>query len=141
MHSLNLSVSLGFIAVFLISLTGCVAGTLLTQAEDDAVLADFYRRVRPWGFWGPVLRKVQQEDPSFKPNPDFWRDMFNVAVGIVWQVALVVLPIYIVIQQFDRAAIAFAVVAVTTVTLKLTWYDHLKEMDVKPPVEAAAQAK
>ncbi len=137
-HSLNLSVSLGFILVFLISLTGCVAGTLLTKAEDDEVLKDFYRRVRPWGFWGPVLKKVQQDDPAFKPNPDFWRDMFNVAVGIVWQVALVVLPIYIVIQEFDRAAIAFAVVAVTTVTLKLTWYDHLKEMDAKTPVPAAA---
>ncbi|HXN45508.1 MAG TPA: sodium:solute symporter family protein [Bryobacteraceae bacterium] len=137
-HSLNLSVSLGFILVFLISLIGCVAGTLLTKAEDDAVLADFYRRVRPWGFWGPVLRKVQQDDPAFRPNPDFWRDMFNVAVGIVWQVALVVLPIYIVIQEFSRAALAFAVVAVTTVTLKLTWYDHLKEMDAKTPVPAAA---
>ena len=137
-HSLNLSVSLGFILVFLISLTGCVAGTLLTKAEDDEVLKDFYRRVRPWGFWGPVLKKVQQDDPAFKPNPDFWRDMFNVAVGIVWQVALVVLPIYIVIQEFDRAAIAFAVVAVTTVTLKLTWYDHLKEMDAKTPLPAVA---
>ena len=137
-HSLNLSVSLGFILVFLISLTGCVAGTLLTKAEDDEVLKDFYRRVRPWGFWGPVLKKVQQDDPGFRPNPDFWRDMFNVAVGIIWQVALVVLPIYIVIQEFSRAAVAFAVVAVTSVTLKLTWYDHLKEMDAKTPVPAGA---
>ncbi len=85
-----------------------------------------------------MLKKVQQDDPGFKPNPDFWRDMFNVAVGIVWQVALVVLPIYIVIQEFSRAALAFAVVAVTSVTLKLTWYDHLKEMDAKTPVPAAA---
>jgi solute:Na+ symporter, SSS family len=137
-HSLNLSVSLGFVLVFLISLIGCVAGTLLTKAEDDAVLTDFYRRVRPWGFWGPVLKKVQQDDPGFKPNPDFWRDMFNVAVGIVWQVALVVLPIYIVIQEFSRAALAFAVVAVTSVTLKFTWYDHLKAMDATAPVPAAA---
>jgi hypothetical protein len=135
-RSLNLSVSLGFILVFAISLIGCLAGTLLTQAEDDAVLKDFYRRVRPWGFWGPVLKKVQQEDPSFKPNPDFWRDMFNVAVGIVWQITLVVLPIYIVIQEFNRAALAFAVVAVTTVILKFTWYDHLKKMDVPAPAAA-----
>jgi len=137
-HSLNLSVSLGFILVFLISLVGCVAGTLLTEAEDEAVLTDFYRRVRPWGFWGPVLKKVQQADRGFKPNPDFWRDMFNVAVGIVWQVTLVVLPIYIVIQEFSRAALAFAVIVVTSVTLKFTWYDHLKAMDAKAPLPAAA---
>jgi hypothetical protein len=86
-----------------------------------------------------VLKKVQQDDPGFKPNPDFWRDMFNVAVGIVWQVTLVVLPIYIVIQEFSRAAIAFAVVAVTSVTLKFTWYDHLKKMEVAAPVAAEAK--
>jgi len=40
-----------------------------------------------------------QEDPSFQRNRDFWRDMFNVVVGISWQVALVALPIYIVIQK------------------------------------------
>ena len=138
-HSLNLSVSLGFISVFAVSLIGCVAGTLLTQAEDDAVLKDFYRRVRPWGCWGPVLKKVQQEDPTFRPNPDFWRDMFNVAVGMVWQVALVVLPIYIVIQEFSQAGIAFAVVAVTSVMLKFTWYDHLRKMDVPAPAQAQAK--
>jgi len=138
-HSLNLDVSLGFVLVLAISLIGCLAGTLLTEAEDEEVLKEFYRRVRPWGFWGPVLKMVQQEDPAFAPNPDFWRDMFNVAVGIVWQVTLVVLPIYIVIQQFGRAAAALAIVAVTTVILKFTWYDHLKKMDVKAPVAAPAR--
>jgi solute:Na+ symporter, SSS family len=132
-HSLNLDVSLGFGLVLVIGLIGCVAGTLLTKAEDEAVLKEFYRRVRPWGFWGPVLQMVRKDDPAFEPNRDFYRDMFNVAVGIVWQVALVVLPIYIVIQQFGRAAIAFAVVALTTVLLKLTWYNHLKSMETRVP--------
>jgi SSS family solute:Na+ symporter len=128
-HSLNLDVSAGFGLVFLISLLGCLAGTLLTKPEDEEVLKEFYRRVRPWGFWGPVLAKVLQEDPSFQRNKDFWRDMFNIAVGICWQVTLVALPIYIVIQEFGRAALALAVVAVTTVTLKFTWYDHLRRQE------------
>jgi len=139
-HSLNLDVSLGFLLVFGISLAGCLAGTLLTKAENDEVLMDFYRRVRPWGFWGPVLQKVQREDPEFERNRDFWRDMFNVVVGIVWQITLVALPIYIVIQQFDRAALALAIVLVTSVTLKFTWYDHLRKMDAKTPAPAAAKA-
>jgi Na+/proline symporter len=135
-RSLNLSVSLGFALVFGISLIGCLVGTLLTMPEDDAVLKDFYRRVRPWGFWSPILRKVLQEDPSFQRNRDFWRDMFNVAVGISWQVALVALPIYIVIQSYRRAAIAGAVVAVTSVILKLTWYDHLRKLEVEMAANA-----
>jgi SSS family solute:Na+ symporter len=114
-----------FPLLLVISLIGCLAGTLLTKAEDDEVLKDFYKRVRPWGFWGPILAKVKQEDPSFQPNQDFWRDMFNIAVGIVWQISLVALPIYFVIKKFDYAAITFGVVVATSIILKFTWYDHL----------------
>ena len=81
-HPVNLSVSLIFPLVLVLSLAGCFAGTLLTQPEDEQVLKDFYRRVRPWGFWGPILAKVRAEDPSFERNKDFWCDMFNVLVGV-----------------------------------------------------------
>ena len=128
-HSLNLEVSVGFGVVFLLSLIGCFAGTWLTAPEDEAVLKDFYRRVRPWGFWGPIQKKVQQEDPSFQKNKDFFRDMFNIAVGMVWQIALVALPIYIVTWRLRTAAIAFGVIAITSITLKFTWYNHLKELE------------
>jgi hypothetical protein len=128
-YSLNLEVSVGFGLVFVFALIGCLLGTLLTKPEDDAILMDFYRRVRPWGFWGPILKKVQAEDPSFRRNTDFWRDMFNIAVGMVWQVALVALPIYIVTWRLKHAALTAAVVAVTSLILKFTWYDHLKELE------------
>jgi hypothetical protein len=121
-----------------VSLAGCLAGTLLTRPEDDEVLKDFYRRVRPWGFWAPVLAKVQAEDPSFRPNPDFWRDMFNVVVGMTWQVSLVALPIYIVIKNYRYALLAFAVAAATSVVLKFTWYDRLRRYDVEPGARRAS---
>ena len=130
-RSLNLDVSLGFLMIFVISIIGCLAGTLLTKPDEEQVLIDFYRRVRPWGFWGPVLKLVRAQDPAFEPNPDFLRDMFNVAVGIVWQITLVALPIYFVIQQFTRAAVAAAVVAVTSLILKFTWYDHLCKQEAR----------
>ena len=127
-HRINTDVSLVFPLVFGISLLGCLLGTLLTKQEDDATLMEFYRRVRPWGFWGPIKDKVVAEDPSFRPNPDFLRDMFNVAVGVCWQIALVALPIYIVIRH-SGAWIALAVVLVTSAILKFTWYDHLRKIE------------
>jgi hypothetical protein len=130
-YSINMDVSIVFPLVLILSLIGCFAGTLLTKPEDDAVLMDFYRRVRPWGFWGPVLRKVLAEDPSFKRNKDFFRDMFNIAVGIVWQVSLVALPLYIVIREWDRVAMAAGTIAVTSLILKFTWFDHLTEREVE----------
>jgi len=117
-----------FPLLLLISMVGCLAGTLLTSAEDMEVLKSFYRRVRPWGFWEPVLRQVLKEDPSFQPNPDFRRDMFNVAVGICWQTSLVALPVYVVIRNVAAAATTLAVVIVTSAVLKFTWYDHLRDM-------------
>jgi Na+/proline symporter len=125
-HPVNSDVALVFPLTFAISLVGCLAGTWLTKPEDEDVLKDFYRRVRPWGFWSPILAKVRAEDPAFERNKDFWRDMFNIVVGIIWQVSLVALPMYIVIQKFRSAEITAAIVVVTSIVLKFTWYDHLK---------------
>jgi solute:Na+ symporter, SSS family len=119
----------GFPLLLAISLVGCLAGTLLTPPEEEEVLKAFYRRVRPWGFWAPVLRQVRKEDPSFQPNPDFRRDMFNIVVGIAWQTSLVALPVYLVIRNSPAALAALAVVAVTSAILKFTWYDHLREAE------------
>jgi Na+/proline symporter len=128
-HSVNSDVALVFPLTFAISLAGCLAGTWLTKPEPEEVLKDFYRRVRPWGFWGPVLAKVRAEDPGFERNTDFWRDMFNVVVGIIWQVSLVALPMYVVIQKFRNAAVTAVIIAVTSIVLKFTWYDHLKDRE------------
>jgi Na+/proline symporter len=134
---LNLEVVVTFPLVLIISVAGCLLGTFLTKPEDDAVLKDFYRRVRPWGFWGPVLKMVLAEDPGFKRNDDFLRDMFNIAVGIAWQIALVALPLYIVIKEFQRAAITLVVVLGTSAILKFTWFDHLAEREVETDLAAA----
>ncbi|MGO9324560.1 MAG: sodium:solute symporter family protein [Terracidiphilus sp.] len=137
-HSINLDVSIVFPLVLVLSLIGCFAGTLLTKPDEEEVLKDFYRRVRPWGFWGPIYGKVLAEDPGFKRNTDFMRDMFNVAVGIVWQVALVVLPMYVVIWELKRAAITLAIVLGTSAILKFTWYDHLERREVETDKAAAS---
>jgi Na+/proline symporter len=136
-YSINLNVSIVFPLVLVISVAGCLLGTFLTRPDEDAVLKDFYRRVRPWGFWGPVLKMVLAEDPGFKRNKDFPRDMFNIVVGIVWQIALVALPLYIVIQEFQRAAMTLAVILGTSAILKFTWYDHLAEREVETDLAAA----
>jgi Na+/proline symporter len=110
-----------------ISLVGCILGTYLTHPTDEETLKTFYRTVRPWGFWGPIRRKVEAEDPDFKRNTNFKRDMVNVVVGVVWQTALVVLPIYFVLMRWTPVAISAVIVAVTMIFLKKNWYDKLEE--------------
>jgi Na+/proline symporter len=136
-YSINMEVVFIFPLVVGISFIFCLLGTLLTKPDDDAVLMDFYRRVRPWGFWGPVLKKVLAEDPSFKRNKDFFRDIFNIAVGITWQIALVALPLYVVIREYSRAALAAGIILGTSAILKFTWYDHLSVREVETDKAAA----
>lgn len=109
-----------------LSLVGCVFGTYLTKPTDTEVLKSFYRNVRPWGFWGPIQGLVEAEDPAFEANPDFKRDMVNVVVGTIWQMALVALPFYFVLMNWSGTAVAALVAIVTMVFLKKNWYDKLE---------------
>ena len=114
-----------FPIMLLISVIGCIAGTYLSEPVDERVLKEFYRKVKPWGFWGPIRDKVLAEDPNFAVNRDFYRDMVNVAIGIVWQTSLVLLPIYIVLREFTAVAVVLTLIIACSAALKVNWYDRL----------------
>jgi SSS family solute:Na+ symporter len=114
-----------FPAIFVFSVLGCFLGTLLSKPEDEEILKDFYKTVHPWGFWKPVVEKIKTENPGFEPNTNCGRHWFNVTVGIIWQVTLVALPVYIVIQNPRGIAGTLVVLVATTLILKKSWFDHL----------------
>jgi SSS family solute:Na+ symporter len=113
--------------ILAVSLAGCFAGSYLSEPEPDEVLIAFYMRVKPWGFWKPVLAKVRERYPNYQPNKNFKRDMFNVVVGIAWQVSLMALPIYIVIHETTPMLVTLGVLVVTSIILKLSWWNKLDE--------------
>lgn len=115
-----------FPAILACSIVGCFAGTLLTAPEDDEILMKFYKTVNPWGAWGPIREKVMRADPGFQPNRNLGRDSINVLVGIVWQLCLTTLPIYIVLRMWNWVGAIFATLVVTCVFLKFNWYDKLE---------------
>jgi Na+/proline symporter len=124
-----------FPMILAISLVGCLIATYTTKPEEDQVLKDFYRRVRPWGFWGPVLAQVLKEDPSFRRNKDFNRDMFNIVVGTAWQCSFILLAMYLVTRSFRNALLTLALAVGTTFILKKTWYDRLPALEAVPAAE------
>lgn len=115
-----------FPIILVFSIIGCIWGTYTAPPTDTGVLKKFYAKTRPWGFWKPIHEMVMAEQPDFKKNTAFGRDMVNVAVGIVWQTALVAAPIYLVLKQFNALAIALMLVGVGTVILKKNWYNKLE---------------
>jgi len=118
---------IAFPIIFGISTIGSFLGTLLTKAEDDKILMAFYSNVRPWGFWKPIIKKIKKDNPDFKHNTQFSRDMFNSAIGIIWQMGLTTAPIFMVIREFTNMWIALIAVAITTLILKINWYDKLED--------------
>jgi Na+/proline symporter len=114
-----------FPLMLLISIIACIVGTYLAPPVSDDVLKAFYKNVRPWGFWKPIHDKVVAEDPDFKANSNFKKDMFNVTIGIIWQTALVVLPIYLVLMKVTPFIVTLAIAIFTSVILKKTWFDKL----------------
>jgi solute:Na+ symporter, SSS family len=116
---------LAFLLILAVSFAASILACLAAPPESDAVLMSFYRTVRPWGWWRPVLEKCREENPKFQPNRDFPRDAFNIAVALVWQTSLVTGPIYLAIQHWKEMWISGAIFAVTSWILKRTWYDRL----------------
>ncbi len=117
---------LSFPIIFSLSAIGSVAGCLLTKADEEEVLISFYKKVKPWGFWKPIYLKVQQSDPDFKPNTHFSRDMFNSLVGIIWQMSLTVMPIFLVIREYTNFGMGVFVFVITSAILKVNWYNKLE---------------
>ena len=111
--------------ILIISLIGAIVGTYSRPPTDENVLKEFYKNVRPWGFWKPIHDKVIAEDPTFKANKNFKMDMFNVFIGIIWQTALVVFPIYLILMETIPTIISITIAAICTVILKKTWFDKL----------------
>ena len=111
--------------VFGVAMLGCLIGTFLTPPDDPSVLKSFYSRVRPWGFWGPIKAQIQAENPDFKGNQEFGRDVFNVVVGIIWQMAMIVMPLYFMIRENVAALVSLGIFVGTSYLLKKYWWDTL----------------
>jgi len=109
------------------SLLGSLLGTFLTKPTDMATLKSFYTNVHPWGWWKPVRDHYSEE--KIEKNNDFWLDMFNCIIGIIWQSSMILLPIFLVVRDYSKTWMAVAVFVLTSLILKFTWLDKVKNLE------------
>ena len=114
-----------FPVILTIAFAGCLIGTFLSPSNDMQVLEAFYTTTKPWGFWKPVIQNIQAKNPDFIPNQNFIQDAWNVVIGIIWQMTLVVMPIYLMIKDFPSFGWTLAIFLLTSLLLKIYWYDRL----------------
>jgi len=112
--------------LFLISIIGCLFGTYTAPPTETGVLQHFYRTVRPWGIWKPIHDLVVKDDPAFQANHRFKLDMFNVVLGIIAQLCLTILPMYLVLWLKLPLLITVVLLTIIILILKKTWWNKLE---------------
>ena len=91
-------------------------------------LVDFYRRVHPPGFWGPVKRNMLA-DQNFELKDSFTKDLIAaIIIGIGLQ-ALFLTSVYACTQQWTAFCVSLLIVAVSTLISYWTWYRILPSAD------------
>lgn len=67
------------IIIIPVSILSWLIATYLTKPEPQETLNNFYRKIRPWGFWGPVTKmNPDVVQPPFKPL------IINWALGVIF---------------------------------------------------------
>jgi Na+/proline symporter len=117
-----------FPVIFGFSLLGSFLGTYLSKPTDIKVLKSFYYNVRPWGWWNPVYETLKKEDDSLQKNTDFWLDMMNSLIGIVWQSSMILMPIFLIVRDYPKTISTTVVFVITSFILKFTWLDRVKKI-------------
>ena len=112
---------------FVIQLIACVAGSYAAPPTNTETLVNFYKTVRPWGFWKPIRDIAQQEDPTIERNKNFGINMTNVAMGIAGQILLTLLPMYFILSKWMGFGIVLALLAVIFIVMKKTWWNRLSD--------------
>lgn len=107
-----------------ISLLGTVLGTLLTPQTDKAVLEDFYKRTRPFGFWKPI-RQVLSPAVQSLVDAENKRDRLATVLAVPWQLVLFLTMMMIVMKRWDNLVWLIGMLILLSVGLYFTWFRHL----------------
>jgi hypothetical protein len=127
METLNLPY-VAFPLVSTISIVGCLAGTWLAGATDEAVLVSFYRTVRPFGRWGPIRDRASLSSEELDDRSESMPlAALNVGLAGAAILSAYLAPMYLVGHRPAAALGWFTLAVAMAVSLYFTWYRNLPE--------------
>ena len=113
-----------FLFVSSASLLSMVAATYLTPATPKNVLVEFYKRTRPFGFWGDVKRTVPSHLLT-QVNAENRRDRISTAIAVPFQLVLFLTTMSIVFRRWDNVAFLSVILVILSISLYYFWFRHL----------------
>ncbi len=112
-----------------ISVTSTLVGAFFFAPAPEEALKDFYRKVRPFGLWGPVRRMLEADgEDSRRPESDRY-DIPVAIVGTAFFIVLYILVMDVVLHNWARAGILAACTGGGAVLLYRLWWRRLPLAD------------
>ncbi|HYJ92476.1 MAG TPA: hypothetical protein VEV84_14295, partial [Pyrinomonadaceae bacterium] len=123
---------IGFPVIAMLSTIVTIIVSLLTQPTEIETLKVFYRKVQPAGAWGPARQAVLAEEPNFKKQSPFSRDIGNTLIALIGIISLYVSTLYLVLHRIEVGFALLATTAVCAIVLYFTWYKNLPAPSMPP---------
>ena len=107
-------------------LAGSVAATYVRPPADRAVLEHFYRTTKPFGLWGPLKRILGAEEAAAMAREHKY-DLISVPFALFWQISMLMLPMLLIVRQYEASAVAAGILGLSLVGLYFFWYRKLPD--------------
>jgi len=113
-------------AINIVTLIGCVAGSLLTKSTDKNILLEFYRNVKPKGFWKPIRIASGLTNEELNKNLDKTSIILtNVVVGSIAILVFYLTFMFLIGHWYLYSLISLIIAVVAFRILYSTWYKKL----------------
>ncbi len=123
---------LQFLILATVGLTGAIVGTLMTAPTKPEILEKFYLQTRPFGFWGPLKKKLPLEAQK-AINREHFYDIISLPFVGTWQVTLFLLPMQLVIKDYKSLAITLVIFLFSMIGMYFFWYRNLPKDNFHVP--------
>lgn len=111
-----------------VGLVASVVSTYLTKPTDPEVLKNYYRKIRPFGFWSD-LKNTLSEQERFRAKSENRNDLISLPFAFFWQVTILLLPMQLLTGSYRSFAITFVIFIVSLVGLYFFWFRKLDDLD------------
>jgi Na+/proline symporter len=120
-----------FVILTIFSAACSIIGTYISQPTERAVLENFYRITRPFGFWNPLIH-ILPEDVKTKMKREHLYDLLALPFAGTWLVTMFLMPMQLVIRQFRAFYFTLGLFILSVIFMYFFWYKNLPtEDDVK----------
>jgi solute:Na+ symporter, SSS family len=107
-----------------VTFMACIVIALMTPPTDDETLRLFYKKTRPFGFWGRIRNSIPDID-MVAVNRENRRDIMSTFIAVPWMLFMGITPMLFVTKQWEYFGYASALLVVLSVFLYFNWFRHL----------------